>query len=34
MVRLDIKYLEGWSLSEDLRIMMRTIPALFNGGGH
>lgn len=34
MVRLDIRYIEGWSLSTDLRIIMRTIPALFNGGGH
>ncbi len=34
MVRLDIRYIENWSLMEDLRIMMRTIPALFNGGGH
>lgn len=34
MVRLDIRYIEKWSLAEDLRIMVRTIPALFNGGGH
>lgn len=34
MVRLDIRYIEGWSLGKDLRIIMRTIPALFNGGGH
>jgi len=34
MVRLDIRYIEGWSLAEDLRIMVRTIPALFSGGGY
>ena len=34
MVRLDIRYIEDWSLGEDLRIMVRTIPALFTGGGH
>jgi exopolysaccharide biosynthesis polyprenyl glycosylphosphotransferase len=34
MVRLDIRYIEDWSLAEDIRIMVRTIPALFNGGGH
>lgn len=33
MVRLDIKYIEEWSLGEDLRILFRTVPALF-GGGH
>ena len=34
MVRLDIRYIEDWSLGEDLRIIVRTIPALFNGEGH
>jgi exopolysaccharide biosynthesis polyprenyl glycosylphosphotransferase len=33
MVKLDIKYIEQWSLGEDLRILFRTVPALF-GGGH
>lgn len=33
MVKLDIKYIEEWSLGEDLRILFRTVPALF-GGGH
>ncbi len=34
MVRLDIRYIEDWSLAEDFRIIVRTIPALFTGGGH
>lgn len=34
MVKLDIKYIEEWSLEEDLRILARTVPALLNGGGH
>ncbi len=34
MVRLDIEYLDGWSLSEDLRILLRTIPAVLYGSGY
>jgi exopolysaccharide biosynthesis polyprenyl glycosylphosphotransferase len=33
MVRLDIEYLEGWSFGLDMKIMLRTLPALFEGGG-
>jgi lipopolysaccharide/colanic/teichoic acid biosynthesis glycosyltransferase len=33
MVRLDVQYLEDWSLSSDIRILFRTIPALLRGGG-
>lgn len=33
MVKLDIKYIEEWSFGEDLRILIRTVPALL-GGGH
>jgi exopolysaccharide biosynthesis polyprenyl glycosylphosphotransferase len=31
MVRLDIKYIQDWSFGEDVRILMRTVPALFRG---
>lgn len=34
MVRLDISYIENWSLQEDLRILMRTVPAVLSGRGH
>jgi lipopolysaccharide/colanic/teichoic acid biosynthesis glycosyltransferase len=33
MVRLDLQYLEEWSLAKDLWILMRTVPALFHGDG-
>lgn len=33
MVRLDVKYLQDWSLAGDLRILARTLPALLRGGG-
>lgn len=33
MVRLDVQYLQDWSLSGDLRILARTVPALLRGGG-
>jgi exopolysaccharide biosynthesis polyprenyl glycosylphosphotransferase len=29
MVRLDIQYIENWSLELDARILLRTLPALF-----
>jgi exopolysaccharide biosynthesis polyprenyl glycosylphosphotransferase len=32
MVQLDIKYIEDWSFASDLRILLRTLPALFQGG--
>jgi lipopolysaccharide/colanic/teichoic acid biosynthesis glycosyltransferase len=35
MVRLDIHYIENWSLMMDLKIMMWTIPVMLAGtGGH
>lgn len=33
MVRLDLEYLENWSLASDLKILARTVPALLRGGG-
>jgi lipopolysaccharide/colanic/teichoic acid biosynthesis glycosyltransferase len=30
-VRLDIDYIDRWSLTLDIRIMLRTVPALFQG---
>jgi exopolysaccharide biosynthesis polyprenyl glycosylphosphotransferase len=33
MVRLDVQYLEDWSLIGDLKILMRTLPALLRGSG-
>ena len=34
MVRLDLEYLNGWSLTSDLKILFRTIPAVLQGQGH
>jgi len=35
MVRLDIHYIENWSLLMDIKIMLRTIPVMLAGtGGH
>ncbi len=34
MVELDIRYIEEWSLDNDLRILARTVPAVLHGGGH
>jgi len=33
MVRLDIHYINNWSLAEDLRIICRTVPVVLNGDG-
>ncbi len=33
MVRLDVQYLENWSLTSDLKILARTMPELVRGGG-
>ncbi|MDB5107080.1 MAG: exopolysaccharide biosynthesis polyprenyl glycosylphosphotransferase, partial [Candidatus Binatus sp.] len=33
MVRLDVQYLEEWSLATDVRILFQTIPVLLRGGG-
>ena len=32
-VRLDLEYIDRWSLGLDLRILLRTIPAVFFGLG-
>ncbi|MDE3069040.1 MAG: sugar transferase, partial [Verrucomicrobiota bacterium] len=32
-VRLDLEYIDHWSLWLDLRILLRTIPAVFTGAG-
>jgi exopolysaccharide biosynthesis polyprenyl glycosylphosphotransferase len=33
MVRLDVQYLENWSLAMDLKILARTMPEMVRGGG-
>jgi len=33
MVRLDIFYVQNWSMEEDFRILLRTVPAVFFGVG-
>jgi lipopolysaccharide/colanic/teichoic acid biosynthesis glycosyltransferase len=33
MVRLDIQYIEDWSLGHDLAILFRTLPAMIHGDG-
>ncbi|MBA2446485.1 MAG: sugar transferase [Chloroflexi bacterium] len=33
MVRYDIYYIDNWSLGLDIRILLRTIPAVLNGRG-
>lgn len=33
MVMLDIYYIENWCLALDLKILLRTIPAVLDGGG-
>lgn len=32
-VRLDLEYIDGWSLGLDLKILLRTIPAIISGLG-
>jgi lipopolysaccharide/colanic/teichoic acid biosynthesis glycosyltransferase len=32
-VRLDLEYIDNWSLWLDLKILLRTIPAVFTGNG-
>ncbi len=34
MVELDINYIERWSLSLDIEILIRTIPAVVSDQGH
>ena len=31
MVRLDIQYIETWSLEQDMKILLKTVPALLFG---
>jgi lipopolysaccharide/colanic/teichoic acid biosynthesis glycosyltransferase len=31
MVRLDIEYIETWSLEQDVKILLKTVPALLFG---
>lgn len=33
MLRLDVYYLENWSIALDIRIMLKTIPAILTGRG-
>lgn len=33
MVRLDLFYIENWSVGFDLGLLMRTIPAVFGSRG-
>ena len=33
MVRLDIYYIENWSVGQDIKIMLQTAPALLTGRG-
>jgi lipopolysaccharide/colanic/teichoic acid biosynthesis glycosyltransferase len=32
-VRLDLHYIDNWSIWLDLKILLRTIPAVFSGAG-
>jgi lipopolysaccharide/colanic/teichoic acid biosynthesis glycosyltransferase len=32
-VKLDLEYIDSWSLSSDFKIMLKTIPAVFRGTG-
>ncbi len=34
MVELDIRYIERWSLANDMRIVVRTLPTLLRGSGY
>lgn len=34
MVQLDVSYIENWSIRDDVRIVLRTIPALITERGH
>jgi exopolysaccharide biosynthesis polyprenyl glycosylphosphotransferase len=33
-VKLDLSYIDTWSLSNDVRILVRTVPAVLSGTGH
>jgi lipopolysaccharide/colanic/teichoic acid biosynthesis glycosyltransferase len=32
-VKLDLEYIDSWSLTKDLRILCLTLPAVLGGGG-
>jgi exopolysaccharide biosynthesis polyprenyl glycosylphosphotransferase len=32
-VEMDLQYIDAWSLSQDLKILVRTVPAVFRGTG-
>jgi lipopolysaccharide/colanic/teichoic acid biosynthesis glycosyltransferase len=32
-VRLDLEYIDTWSLTNDLKILFKTIPAVLRGTG-
>jgi len=32
-VELDLEYIDSWSLAQDFRILLRTIPAVVSGNG-
>jgi lipopolysaccharide/colanic/teichoic acid biosynthesis glycosyltransferase len=32
-IRLDLKYIDEWSLALDFRILIRTVPAVLHGRG-
>jgi lipopolysaccharide/colanic/teichoic acid biosynthesis glycosyltransferase len=32
-VKLDLEYIDSWSLGTDVRIMLKTVPAVFRGTG-
>jgi lipopolysaccharide/colanic/teichoic acid biosynthesis glycosyltransferase len=32
-VKLDLEYIDNWSLSRDFKIMLKTLPAVFRGTG-
>ena len=33
MVRLDIEYMDEWSLQKDIKILLMTVPAMLRGEG-
>jgi lipopolysaccharide/colanic/teichoic acid biosynthesis glycosyltransferase len=32
-VRLDLDYIDNWSLALDMRILLKTVPAVLSGSG-
>jgi len=32
-MKLDMEYIDNWSLALDLKILLETIPAVLKGGG-